>query len=147
MNTLNINKVCQNTDISTKIIKSNGDLFANYVLRNFHFCLKKGEFLCVLKHADVVLVYKKREKTNKENYGLVSILPDISRIYEKLMYQQLYDYFGSILSQKQCGFCKGHSVQHCLMVMLKKFKQSRDRRDEFGWMTPLRILVQKICFL
>ena len=46
------------------------------------------------------------------------------------MYQQLYD-FDSSLSPKQCGFCKGHSVQHCLMVMLKKFKESRDRGDEF----------------
>ena len=47
------------------------------------------------------------------------------------MIQQFYDHFDSILSPKQCGFRKGHSAQHCLMVMLKEFKESRDRCDEF----------------
>ena len=54
-----------------------------------------------------------------------------SKLYEKLMYQQLYDHFDFILSPKQCSFCKDHSVQHCLMVMLEKFTESRDRGDRF----------------
>ena len=48
------------------------------------------------------------------------------------MYQQLYEHFNSILSPKQCGFRKGYSAQHCLMVMLEKFKESRDKGEEFG---------------
>ena len=48
------------------------------------------------------------------------------------MHQQLYEYFNSILSPKQCGFWKGYSAQHCLMVMLEKFKESRDKGEEFG---------------
>ena len=47
------------------------------------------------------------------------------------MYQQLYEHFNSILSPKQCGFRKGYSAQHCLMVMLEKFKESRDKGEEF----------------
>ena len=50
-------------------------------------------FLCV-----------KKEKIDKANYRSVSILPNLSKIYEKLMYQQLYDHFDSILLPKQCGF-------------------------------------------
>ena len=94
--------------------------------------LKKGEFTCVLKHADVIPVHKKEIKSDKINYRPVSILPSLSKTYEKLMYQQLYEHFKSILSQNQCGFRKGYSTQHCLMVMLKKFKESRNKRDEFG---------------
>ena len=48
------------------------------------------------------------------------------------MYQQLYEHFNSILSPKQCGFRKGYSAQHCLLVMLEKFKESRDKGEEFG---------------
>ena len=33
---------------------------------------------------------------------------------------------------RQCGFRKGYSAQHCLMVMLEKFKESRDKGEEFG---------------
>ena len=48
------------------------------------------------------------------------------------MYQQLHEHFNSILSPKQCGFRKGYSAQHCLMIMLEKFKESRDKGEEFG---------------
>ena len=59
----------------------------------------------------------------------MSIFPNFSKNYEKLMYQQLCNDFGSILSPRQCGFHKGPSVQHCLIVMLEKFKESRVRED------------------
>ena len=48
--TLNINKACQNRDIPTKIIKSNADLFANYIFGNFNYCLERDEIPCVLKY-------------------------------------------------------------------------------------------------
>ena len=48
------------------------------------------------------------------------------------MYQQLHEHFNSIFSPKQCGFRKDYSAQRCLMVMLEKFKESRDKREEFG---------------
>ena len=59
----------------------------------------KGEFPCVLKDA-VVPVQKKEIKSDKVNYRPVSILPNLSKIYEKLIYQQLYEHFDSILSPK-----------------------------------------------
>ena len=53
-------------------------------------------------------------------------------MYEKLMCQQLYKHFNSILSPKQCGFHKVYSAQHCLTIMLEKVKESRDKGEEFG---------------
>ena len=99
--TLNINKACQNADIPAEIIKSNADLFASYIIRNLNYCLEKGEFPCVFKHADIAPVHKKKEKTDKANYRLIIILPNISKIYKKIIYQHLYDHFDSILSPKQ----------------------------------------------
>ena len=37
-----------------------------------------------------------------------------------------------ILSPSQCGFHKGHNTQHCVPVMLEKFKESVDKDNEFG---------------
>ena len=65
---------------------------------------KKVEFPCVIKHADVVPVHKKEIKSDKANYRPVSILPNLSKIYEKIMYQQSYEHFNSILSAKQSEF-------------------------------------------
>ena len=59
--------------------------------------LKKDEFPCFVKHADVIPVHEKEIKSDNVNYRPLSILPILSKIYEKLMYQQLYEHFNSIL--------------------------------------------------
>ena len=48
------------------------------------------------------------------------------------MYNQLYEYFESILFSSQCGFWKRYSAQHCLLVMIEKIKKVIDRGNEFG---------------
>ena len=68
----------------------------------------------------------------KENHKPVSILSNLSKIYEKLMYNQLYEYFDNILVPSQCGFWKGYSAQHCLLVMIEKFEEAIGRGYEFG---------------
>ena len=47
----------------------------------------------------------------------VYILPNISKIYEKIIYNQFYEYFYDKLFPSQCGFRKGCSSQHSLLVM------------------------------
>ena len=47
------------------------------------------------------------------------------------MYNQLYDYFNNIVFPSQRGFQKEYSAQHCLLVMIKKFKVAIDRGNEF----------------
>ena len=131
---LNTKKSCQTSDTPTptKIIKLNSDIFSNLIYKHFNCCIDKGEFPNDLKHADIVPIYKKNNKCEKENYRPVSILSNLSKIYEKLMYNQLYEYFDNILFPSQCGFRKGYSAQHCLLVMIEKFKEAIDRGNEFG---------------
>ena len=72
---------------------------------------------CQLKDTPTKII-----KSDKTNYRPVSILPNHSKIYEKLIYNQLYYYFDEILLPSQCGFCKGYSSHHCLLAMLQNFK-------------------------
>ena len=124
--TLNVKKASQKCDIPTKTVKLNAGIFGYFICKNFNYCLKKAESPYVLKHADDITVHKKEIKRP------VSILPNLSKIYEKLVYQQLHENFNSILSPKQWVFRNGYNAQHCLMVMLEKFKESRDKGEEFG---------------
>ena len=55
-------------------------------------------------------MYKKKDKKNKNNYRPVSILSDISKLYEKYMHQQMNEYFESLLSKFQYGFRQGLSA-------------------------------------
>ena len=74
----------------------------------------------------------KGAKASKDNYRPVSILSNIFKIYERLMFKQISEYFEAILSKFQCDFRKGLSAQHCLLVMLEKWKSAVDNKINFG---------------
>ena len=46
------------------------------------------------------------DKYDKTNYRLVSIFLDISKIYDKIIFNQVYEYFNDKLFPSQCGFHK-----------------------------------------
>ena len=125
-------KAVRSNDIPTKTIKEFEDLFATFICNNYNKSLLGGTFPEDLKTAEVVPVYKKKKHTDKNSYRPVSILSNISKIYERSFYNQMYDYFDSIFSKYQCGFRKGHSPQHCLLYMTEKIKQARDNNNVFA---------------
>ena len=66
-------------------------------------CIEK----CSLENTIITPVHKKGAKTFRDNYRPVSILSNISEIYERLMFKQISEYFEPISSKFQCGFRKG----------------------------------------
>ena len=90
VNNLNSKKSCQQEDIPTKIIKLNNDLIAEFIAEHCNSCIYEGKFPSESKHADIVPIYKKKDKSNKSNYRPVSILSNYFKVYEKLIYNQLY---------------------------------------------------------
>ena len=117
---MNVHKTCLLKDIPTKVIKMNSNIFADLICLHFDYCIDIGEFPRLFKHVDITADYRP-----------VSILPNLSKIYEKLNYNQLYDYFDKILFPSQCGFRKEYSSQHCLLTMLENFKKSADNGNKF----------------
>ena len=85
-----------------------------------------------LKFANITPVFKKDSRTEKTNYRPVSILPNLSKIYERLIYNQLSKFFENILSKFQCGFRKGFSAQECLLDMIEKWKRMLDNGGIYG---------------
>ena len=88
--------------------------------------MNKGVFPDKLKHADIKPIYKKESRNEKENYRPVSILPNLSKIFERCMYDQLKDYFDKLLSKYRCEFRKGFITQHCLLAIIEKLQKSLD---------------------
>ena len=62
-------------------------------------CIANGIFPTSLKNADITPTFKKIDRLHKVNYRPVSILPTLSKIYEKILYQQIYVYFDEIFSK------------------------------------------------
>ena len=67
-----------------------------------------------------------------ENYRPISILPNVSKIYERCLYDQIATYFEHIFSRYQCSFRKGYSAQQCLLAMIEKWKKTVDNGGVFG---------------
>ena len=91
-----------------------------------NLCTEKGIFPSNLKNADITPLFKKLDRLHKSNYRPVSILPRLSKIYEKILYQQMCEYFDSIFSKYLSGFRKGHNTQHYLLFMPEKLKKASD---------------------
>ena len=112
-------KASQASDIPVKIIKENRDLIAYFILHNFNNALSCSEYPASLKYADITPIFKKDDKTDKTNYRPISILPNLSKIYERFMQNQMYSYLNQIFSKYQCRFRKGYNAQHCYWQCLK----------------------------
>ena len=95
--------------------------------------INKGTFPGSLKTANITPVFKNKEpRTDKANYRPVSILPNLSKIFEKIMWNQLSNYFENILSKSQCGFRKGIGAQECLLVLIEKWEKVLDKGGTCG---------------
>ena len=120
---LDIKKATQDSDIPTKVIKQFRNLFIDFLHKNINSCLTEGTF----KKAVVHPIHKKECKTEKSNYRPISILANLSKIYERLLYDQMYSYFDKFFVKYQCGFRKDYNTQHCLLVMIEKMKEVCDK--------------------
>ena len=78
--------------------------FSEFILHNFNNLIFDATFPSELRKADVIPVFKKKDRKNVENYRPASILPNLSKIYERCLYDQMYKHFSHILSKWQCGF-------------------------------------------
>ena len=129
---LDASKAWQDSDIPSRIIKENADIFIEFLHSSFNNLTYQSEFPPILKLANISPVFKKGDRNFKENYRLVSILSNISKIFEWCIFCQISSFMDSYLSKQQCGFRRGYSKQYCLFVMLGKWKNAVDKGKFFG---------------
>ena len=67
------------------------------ILGKFHFPNK-------LKRADITPVYKKKDSTLVENYRSVSVLPSVSKFFERMIQKQFSNYVDDFPSPYLCGY-------------------------------------------
>ena len=124
---LKLNKAYQYSDTPTKIIKENLDIFSNFICEGINNSINSSIFPSCLKHAVVTPLHKKCKKSLKENYRPVSMLPILSKVFEKSIFKQMSSFSDDIFSKYQYGIRKGFSTQQFLLAFLEKRKKSIDR--------------------
>ena len=129
---LNPKKATTFKNIPAKVLKSSSEICSESLQLIFNDCVQNGLFPDLLKLADVTSLHKTEEKTRKKNYRPVSVLPTVSKVFERLLDKQIISYMGPYLSSLLCGFRKGYNAQHALVRMLEKWKTSLDNRENVG---------------
>ena len=88
------------SSVPTKLIREYCVFFSEFIHRDINLCIAAGNFVDDFKQAEVHSFYKKYGRTDKSNYRPISILSNISKIYERSLYNQLYDYFDKNIFSK-----------------------------------------------
>ena len=124
INSFDTSRLAQSEDTPSKIIKDNADIFVNFILKNFSKCIINGTFPEKLKKADVSLAFKKGNHNDKTNNRPVSLLALLSKIYERLIYNQINQVTENALSIFQCGVTKNYGTHYALISMIEKAKKN-----------------------
>jgi hypothetical protein len=110
-----------NDELNMKTIKT---IFPTIVVPIEHLInisLTNGFFPTKLKQAKVLPFFKKGEKTDLNNYRPISILPQISKIFEKVYYNRLISFLdkNNIVTQSQYGFRKNSKTSYGIINMVE----------------------------
>ena len=94
--------------------------------------MSNKEFPDELKPADVTSIYKKDDPNKSKNYRPVSVLSVVSKVFEKIMHDQISQYINSFLTPYLCGYRKAFSTQQVLLSLIEKWKIVLDSKGYGG---------------
>ena len=88
-----------------------------------------GVFTDSWKIAKVAPIFKSGQTDDRSNYRPNSVLPFVSRAFEKLIYNQLYDYLdgNKLPFSRQSRFSSLHSVATCLLKCTSEWYLNMDK--------------------
>ena len=83
------------------------------------------------KHANIIPIFKKGDKSNPTNYRPISLLSCVGKIFERVMFKHFYNYLHSnnLLYNMQSGFIPGHSTTTQLIEIYHNICLALDNRE------------------
>ena len=123
---LNSNKAHGLDDISVSMLKLAKEEVSYPLKLIFQACLTSGKYPTLWKKANVQAVHKKSSRQDKTNYRPISLLPICSKIFEKILFNSIYNHFheNKLLSKHQSGFRPGDSTINQLLAITHDIYES-----------------------
>ena len=112
--------------IPTKILKQISHLISKPLSEIFNKSFCTGIFPDLLKISKINPIHKKDSKLLISNYRPISLLSNLNKIIEKLMFRRLY----AFLEQYKCiydlqfGFRENHSTNHAIISIIQKIQDA-----------------------
>ena len=120
--------------IPAKMLRIAADIIAPSLTYIFNLSLSTGEFVDDWKIARVTPIHKYGSRQIVGNYRPISVLPIISKIFEKEIFQQLYKHMNenNLISKFQFGFRPGYSTLSTLTHMCDIWYNNLDNSELTG---------------
>ena len=117
-------------NISVELIKACGSILSPILSHINNYFLVSGVFPDALKIAKVVPVFKNGDAKCISNYRPISVLPTLSKITERIVYNRLSKYLSdhSILHSNQFGFREKLSTSMALLELIDKLTEAADNK-------------------
>lgn len=115
--------------MSVKCIDTVITVLAPYLSLIFNECVDNGIFPDLMKYSKVVPLYKAGSKEDPSNFRPVSVLPVFSKIFEKVMLNQMLSHFNrnKIFHDQQYGFTVGRSTTDAGVMLIKHIFDAWER--------------------
>ena len=123
---LNPNKATGSDDISGQMLLLCDDSVVSPLMIIFCSILETSVYPDQWKLANVVPIYKKEDKQLVKNYRPISLLPICGKIFEKLIFDNLYAYLVSnnLITKNQTGFVPGDSCTNQLSFLINEIHEA-----------------------
>ena len=122
------NKAIGSDRISARLLKDASSVIATSLAKLFNRSLTLASFPSSWKIGRITALYKQGDRTDVNNYRPITILPVISKLLERAVYDQLYEYLltNKILAKEQFGFRAKRSTDAALIHITDKILASMD---------------------
>ena len=102
------------------MLKISSDATANILQKLLNRFLETRTFSDSLTIADITPVLKRKYPLDIANYLPVSVLPTVSKLFEKVTQKQVNGFKSNFLSPYFCGHRKGYNTQRAQSVLIEK---------------------------
>ena len=132
LRSLNPRKSCGFDLIPAKFLRLGANVICKSLTPIINESLESAVFPTTLKQAEVSPIFKKGDPLLKGNYRPVSILTSISKIFEKIIHEQLSDYFQAFLNESLAAYRKNYSCENVLLQCVEDWRGRLDAGNIIG---------------
>ena len=127
---LNSNKSIGPNGIPTKILQIIKSIIAKPLSMIYNTSIISGQYIEKLKIAKAIPTFKKGSRLVISNYRPISLLSNLNKIMEKLIFNRLYDFLETFdcLYKSQYGFRSKHSTTHALINITENIRSALDSK-------------------
>ena len=128
---IKIGKASGTDELSAEVLKRSVPAMVPYLQKLLNQTFSQGEFPDCLKIAKVIPLFKPGSKTDVDNNRSNFLLPVLSEVHEKIMYNRLTKFLdkNDILYEKQFGFRSKQSTVDALIEITENIRSGTD--EEF----------------